>query len=65
MLTEKTEYLQLRITPEDKQMIKDEADRHKMSMTEYILMLVYRDRQINRVDKIAIELLKIINDNIV
>ena len=65
MLTEKTEYLQLRITPEDKKTIKDEADRHKMSMTEYILMLVYRDRQINRVDKIAIELLKIINDNIV
>lgn len=64
-MTDKTEYLQLRITPEDKQMIKEGADRHKMNMTDYILMLVYRDRQIKRVDKIATELIKIINDNVV
>jgi len=59
----KKENLQLRITEEDKQIIKNNADKYKMSMTDYILMLVYRDKNINEVDRIAMELLKIINNN--
>jgi len=59
----KKENLQLRITEEDKQIIKNNADKYKMSMTDYILMLVYRDKNIREIDRIATELLKIINNN--
>lgn len=45
-LSKKSEFIKIRVTPEEKQKITDNAEIAKMSISKYLITLVYRKRMI-------------------
>lgn len=58
----KDNYLQIRLSSKDKLIIKNNAKKMGMTVTEYIMYLINKEEYIDEIDNLSLQLLKIMEE---